>query len=131
MTNTPTAQKAGIAADPKTQGRVTPDADHDRVVMASRRADGTPDQTPDFEYIGPKDRVLAAAKQQLAEQAVSAVDVAIRGVSSDAANPGEEGSSAPDAAVQEIKDAHDKAAAAAHKRAEAEVNENHKGLGDK
>lgn len=53
--------------------------DKDRVVMASRRADGTPDQTPDFEYIGDKDVTLRATEEQLKVQAVSAADVAARG----------------------------------------------------
>lgn len=127
MPSTPTAQKVGIAAEPDTQGKVTPKADHDRVVMASRLPDGTPAQTPTFEYIGDKDVAIHAAKRQLSEQAVSAADVAIRGVTSaDAIGPGE-----PDPAVQEIKDAHEAAAKAAESRAESEVNKNHAGLGDK
>lgn len=126
--STPTAQKAGIAADPKTQGKVTPDADHDRVVMASRLPDGTPAQTSTFEFIGDKQVAIDAAKRQLTEQAVSAADVAIRGVTSETAEG--VGSSDPDAAVQEIKDAHEAAKKDAESRAESEVNKNHAGLGD-
>ena len=92
--------------------------DHDRVVMASRKPDGSPDQTPGFEYIGDKEAVLEATKEQLRQQAVSAVDTEIRGVSSDDAS----GTGEPDAYVAEIKAAHDKAAEAAEKAAEAEVN---------
>lgn len=121
---TSTAQEAGIAADPKTQGKTTPEADHDRVVMASRRADGTPAQSKDFEYIGDKETAVTAARTQLTEQAVSATDVAVRGVADVGAGDGE-----PDPAVAEIKAAHDSAAKRAEGKAESEVNANHGGLG--
>lgn len=130
-TDTPKAREADVAADPKTQGKVTPDADHDRVVMASRRADGTPDQTDPFEYIGDKDTAIAAAKVQLGQQAASAVDIAIRGVTAGPGGPGTASAGEPDPAVQEIKDAHDEAIAAAEKKAEAEVKAHHAGLGDR
>ncbi|MEO7836210.1 MAG: hypothetical protein ABIS21_01050 [Acidimicrobiales bacterium] len=84
--------------------------------MASRKADGTPDQTPDFTYIGDKQFSIDATTEQLKQQRVSAADVAARGASSD------DGDSAPDAAVQKIKDAHDKAADGAAADAESEVN---------
>ncbi len=124
---TKTATEVGIAADPKTQGKVTPEADHDRVVMASRLPDGTPAQSANWEFIGPKEDAVAAAQEQRAQQAVSAVDVAIRGVATAgaAAGVGE-----PDPAVSEIKAAHDQAAEAARKEAESEVNSHHAGLGD-
>ncbi len=128
--STPVAEKVGIAATGDSQGRVTPAADHDRVAMASRRPDGTPDQDENFEYIGPKDRVMEAAKEQLRQQRVSAVDVAIRGVQSVRSDEGV-GSSAPDPAVQEIIDAHKDAEKGAEADAEAEVNERHLGLGDR
>jgi len=130
MAKTSTAVEAGIAADPKTQGKTTPQGDHDRVVMASRRPDGTPAQTEDFEFIGPRDFAIKAAQEQRAQQAVSAVDVAIRGVTTSAQGEGNEGSSEPDPAVSEIKAAHDKAADAARKEAEKEVESRHAGLGD-
>src|SRR5688500_9687322 len=77
-------------------------ADHDRVVMASRLPDGSPHQTPDFEFIGDKEIVSDAAKRQLSEQAVSAVDVERRGVG---APPAEgEGSSELDPGVKDLKD---------------------------
>jgi hypothetical protein len=100
--------------------------DHDRIVMASRRPDGTPDQI-NPEYIGDKDTALAAAREQLAVQAVSAVDVAARGVSgrAGAAGPGE-----PDAEIKALKETQEKAAATARSRAEREVEERHQGLGD-
>lgn len=114
---------------------VVKEGDHDRIVMASRKPDGSPDQTENFEYIGDKDVAIEAAETQLAEQAVSAVDAARRGVSTDEPGidgkpGGNEGSSAPDPVVQDLKDDHEKAAAAAKKTAKAEVEAHHKGLGD-
>lgn len=126
IAKTTTAQDAGIAADPKTQGNVTPEADHDRVVMASRRPDGSPAQSDNFEFIGDKDTAISAAKTQLSEQAVSAADVAIRGVTTAGAG----GSGEPDPAVAEIQKAHESAAKKAESRAESDVNANHGGLGD-
>lgn len=38
----------------------------DRVVMASRRADGTPQQTAGFQFIGDKDDAVKGARHQLA-----------------------------------------------------------------
>ncbi|MFJ1808541.1 MULTISPECIES: hypothetical protein [unclassified Streptomyces] len=113
--NKPTAQAAAAG-------------DHDRIVMASRRADGSMDQTAP-EFIGDKDVAIAAAKKQLAEQAASAVDVAARGVSSAQAEDGT-GPAEPDPDVKALKDAQDEAAKAAEERAVREVEELHKGLGD-
>ncbi|WP_326780428.1 hypothetical protein OG481_09790 [Streptomyces longwoodensis] len=102
--------------------------DHDRIVMASRRPDGSMDQIAP-EFIGDKETTLAAAREQLAVQAASAVDVAARGVSSGPAGDGA-GDSEPDADVKALKDAQDKAVEQAAARAEREVEELHKGLGD-
>ncbi|MEU9793827.1 hypothetical protein AB0E27_24900 [Streptomyces sparsogenes] len=100
--------------------------DHDRIVMASRRADGTPDQI-NPEFIGDKDVAIAAAKEQLAQQAASAVDTAARGVSS--TPDGAAGDSEPDAEVKALKDAQDNAVEAAKDKAAREVEELHRGLG--
>ncbi|MEV6803143.1 hypothetical protein [Streptomyces sp. NPDC051132] len=100
--------------------------DHDRIVMASRRADGSLDQI-NPEFIGDKETAQAAAEQQLAEQAASAVDVAARGVTS--TRPGE-GDSEPDAEVKALKDAQDAAAEKARAKAASEVEQRHQGLGD-
>ncbi|MFD0256437.1 hypothetical protein ACFVGX_36660 [Streptomyces sp. NPDC127113] len=114
------------------QDKPTPKAaehgDHDRIVMASRKADGSMDQVRP-EFIGDKDTAIAAAKEQLSVQAVSAVDVAARGV---AAGPDADGtgSSEPDADVKALKDAQDKAVSEAEAKAEREVNSLHQGLGD-
>ena len=85
------------AANTAVQG----EGDHDRVVMLSLKADGTPDQH-NPEIIGRKEFAVEAAKEQFAQQAVAAVD------SSD-------------------KDEHEKAAKAAEKRAESVVSSLHKG----
>jgi hypothetical protein len=101
--------------------------DHDRIVMASRRADGSMDQL-NPEFIGDKDVAIAAAKEQLAQQAVSAVDVAARGVSS-APEEGE-GTSEPDAEIAALKEAQETAVKRAEGQAEREVRDLHQGLGD-
>ena len=100
--------------------------DHDRIVMASRRADGSMDQTRP-EFIGDPEVAVAAAKEQLGQQAASAVDVAARGVSS---TPEGEGSSEPDPDVAALKAAQDKAIETAESQAEREVRDLHQGLGD-
>lgn len=99
--------------------------DHDRIVMASRRADGSMDQVAP-EFIGDKDVAIAAAKEQLGQQAASAVDVAARGVSS---SPEGATTSEPDPDVKALKDAQDKAIDNAEAQAEREVNDLHQGLG--
>lgn len=98
--------------------------DKDRVVMASRLADGTPDQTPNFEYIGDKEVTLAATKTQLTEQAVSAVDVAERGVSSEPESADGSPSTGPqsDPSIGAMADLHEAAKDAAESAAESEVN---------
>ncbi len=89
---------------------------HDRVAMATRYADGTPAQTADFEYIGDRETAIAAAKTQLAQQAVSATDVAMR----TAAAATDEGNE-PDPGVSELIEAHERATKSAERAAEAEV----------
>lgn len=105
-----------VPASPATKALA--DAPQDQVVMASRRADGAPDQTPGFAYIGDKESTLAATKEQLATSAVSAVDAARhREAVAESA-----GSSDPDPTVAEDIKAKEQAAKAAEKAAEAEVN---------
>lgn len=110
----PKTQKAEVAASPATKAV---SGDHDRVVMASRRPDGTPDQTPDFTYIGDQDASVQAAKEQLRQQAVSAEDVRLRGVAG-AGGPGEE---VDDPSTAELRKAHESAAKSAERAAESEV----------
>jgi len=128
MATTPkkdSAPESGVLQDKPTPAAAE-QGEHDRIVMASRRADGSMDQYRP-EFIGDKDVALAAAKEQLAQQAASAVDVAARGVStaSEAAQRAE-----PDPDIQALKDAQNKAIEAAEARAEREVGELHQGLGD-
>lgn len=56
---------------------VTADRDHDRVVMLSRRADGTPDQHAP-ELIGPKDDAVKASAHQIAVQTNADDEAAVR-----------------------------------------------------
>lgn len=98
--------------------------DKDRVVMASRLKDGTPDQTPDFEYIGDKEATLRATEEQLKVQAVSAADVAARG----AASPAEDETNGPstgpesDPSIAALNEVHKAAEERAVKAARAEVD---------
>ncbi|MEU0716835.1 hypothetical protein ABZ498_06590 [Streptomyces lavendulocolor] len=129
MANTPRKEtpESGVLQDKPTP-KAAEHGDHDRIVMASRRPDGSMAQI-NPEFIGDKEVALAAAKEQLAVQAASAVDVAARGVTSGPAEDGT-GSSEPDADIKALKDAQDAAVKDAEARAEREVNERHQGLGD-
>lgn len=99
--------------------------DHDRVQMLSIAKDGSIDQSPDVEIIGDKDAAVAATKRQFAEIAVAAVD-AERRAELGLARTTDTGPS-PDRAIDALKAEHDKAAAAAEKKAESLVNSLHKG----
>lgn len=92
--------------------------DHDRVVALSIRSDGTLDQT-NPEIIGDKEFALEATKRQFAEIAVSAVDAEKR---AELGLAGTEDVDTSDAKIDELKKAHDAAAAAGEKQAEAVVN---------
>jgi hypothetical protein len=107
----------------KTVNPVADGGDHDRVVMLSLKADGTPDQH-NPEIIGDKDTAIEAAKVQFAQQAVSAVDVVKR---AELGLAGTEEGDTSDAKIDALKAEHDKAAAAAEKRAESVVNSLHQG----
>lgn len=112
------------ASKPAEGANITPDVEgaHDRVAMLSLKADGTPDQH-NPELIGDKDFAVEATKRQFAEQAVSAQDVAERGVS---AGSGEE-LKRQDPEIEALTKKLDKTEAAAEKRAEAVVDQLHKG----
>lgn len=97
--------------------------DHDRVVMLSLKADGTPDQL-NPEIIGDKDFALAAAQEQFAQQAVSAVDQAKR---EELGLAGSEEGDTSDAKIDALKAEHDKVADAAKKAATKVVDALHKG----
>jgi hypothetical protein len=103
-------------ADPKPVNKVDASGAHDRVAMLSLRADGTPDQVAP-EIIGDKNAAVAAAKEQFAQQAVSAVDEAQR-LEARAGS----GEVAEDPSIAEAKKVHDAAAKAAESKAESVVN---------
>lgn len=96
----------------------------DRVVMASRTADGTPVQSEGFEFIGDKEFVQAAATEQLSQINVSAEDNArAREQAAETAGAG------PDLSPEEeerIK-RHEELQKAAADQAAAEVAEKHVG----
>jgi hypothetical protein len=96
--------------------------DHDRVTMLSLRADGTPDQV-NPEIIGDKDAAIAATTEQFKQQAVSAADREIRGVSS----ADGEVSTKEDPTVEELQKAHEAAAKGADAAAKSVVESLHKG----
>ena len=94
--------------------------DHDRVQALSIRKDGTLDQSPDVEIIGDKDAALEATKEQFRQIAVSAVDAEKRAELGLAGSPDEGDTS--DGAIDALRKEHEKAEAAAEKKAEAVVN---------
>jgi len=107
-----------------TENKTNTGGDHDRVAMASRRPDGTPHQTNDFEFIGDQQVAIDAAKHQLREQAVSAKDVELRGAGTAEADAD---ASKPDPEVQKLIDAHNAVAKSAEGKAEAEVKSRSEG----
>lgn len=107
---------------PVQANKVPTHGDHDRVQMLSLKADGTADQH-NPEIIGDKEFAVAAAKRQFAEQAVSAVDVAERGVSSTSGGDDLE----QDPSVKALKEKHDAAAKASESAAEKVIGSLHKG----
>lgn len=96
--------------------------DHDRVAMLSLRADGVPDQH-NPELIGDKDFALEATRRQFREQAVSAADVAERGVTADTG--GEQLDQDPE--IAKLQQVHDQAASAAEAAADKAVEALHTG----
>lgn len=90
--------------------------DHDRVAGLSVKADGTLDQH-NPEIIIDKDAALELTRVQFAQQAVSAVDVHERGVST-----GTEEDAPQDPSIAELKDKHDAAAKSAESAADKAVS---------
>ena len=105
------------------EGTVVDTGAHDRVVALSVAKDGTLDQN-NPEIIGDKDAALEATKEQFRQIAVSAVDAEKRAELGLAGT--EEGSTA-DAAIDALRKEHEKAEAAAEKKAEQVVNSLHQG----
>ena len=104
------------------ENKVDSNGAHDRVVMLSLAADGTPAQNKP-EIIGDKDAALEAAKEQFRQQAVSAADIAVRGVTAGgvAGTP----STKEDPQVAELKKAHEAAEKAGESAAESVVKSLH------
>jgi hypothetical protein len=100
--------------------------DHDRVAMLSLRADGTPDQH-NPEIIGDVEWAKAAAREQFAQQAVSAADVRATSVPmmvvGDELKPASEAPQDPE--IEAAQKEHQKVAEAAEKAADAMVDALH------
>ena len=105
----------------KTVNKLASGGDHDRVVMLSLSADGSPDQH-NPEIIGDKDAAKAATAEQVAQQAVAALDA-----QKQAERVAAETSDTGDVLTNAAKDEADKAAADAEKRAASVVDSLHKG----
>lgn len=91
----------------------------DRVQMASRRKDGTPDQTEGYEIIGDKETAIAATAEQLAQMAAAAAA---------AENPPEDNPDevpGPSGEDLERVEANKALLASARSEAEAEVGQRH------
>lgn len=101
---------------PEQANKVPLQGDHDRVNMLSLKADGTADQH-NPEIIGDLEFAVAAAQRQFAEQAVSAVDVAERGVVS----ADRSGADTLNDTRDPLKDKHEAAAKASRAAAEKAI----------
>lgn len=106
-------------AEAKENTAVKGEGDHDRVVMLSLNADGSADQH-NPEIIGDKDAAKKAAREQFAQQAVSASESERIFEESKADEAG------PDKVIDARKKEHDKLAGAAEKQADAVVESLHK-----
>lgn len=114
-----------------------PEMPHDRVQMLSLNADGTPNQTPGVELIGDPEFAKAAAREQFAQQAVSAADFQRNQSVPMMVVGGKDGetelrpaSEAPqDPSIKEAQDEHERVAEAARKAADASVDALHPDAG--
>lgn len=103
-----------------------PVTDHDRVVMPSLYADGSLAQTPGVELIGDPEVSRTLMQQQFAQQAVSAVDVAERGVRAGGgvrSDAPAAGTVDQDPEIKSLQDKHAAAAEAARAAADAAVDD--------
>jgi hypothetical protein len=105
-------------AKPTTDKPVVKTADVDRIQALSISKDGTPDQSPGFEFID-KEVALDATKEQFRQIAVSAVDAEKR---AELGLSGNDEGDTSDAAIDALRKEHEKAEAAGEKAAEAVVN---------
>ena len=126
--NKPSANPAPSTSEGNTA--VPHQGDHDRVQMLSLRADGTPDQH-NPEIIGDPEWAKAAAREQFAQQAVSAADVRATSmpmmVVGDELKPASEAPQDPE--IEAAQKEHQKVAEAAHKAADAMVDALHADAG--
>lgn len=97
----------------------------DRVQMVSRKADGTPDQTDEFEIIGDRATAVAAAAEQLGQQRVSNEDQARARAEADEAAAAGESSLSPEEEERIAK--HRSLMESAAADAAAEVDAHHAG----
>lgn len=105
--------------------------DHDRVQMLSLRADGTPDQH-NPEMIGDEETTRRFTREQFKQQAVSAADVLVRGVTSAPMMTVDDGKGGlkqidpadlpQDPQIEAIQDEHTKVAKSAEKAADGAVD---------
>lgn len=129
--NKPSANPAPGTSEGNTA--VPHQGDHDRVQMLTLNADGTPrDHNP--EIIGDPEVAKAMAREQFAQQAVSAADVRATSVPMMVVGDGKDGtklvpaSEAPqDPSIADAQAEHAKVAEAAHKAADAMVDSLHRG----
>lgn len=113
------------STDPKTaerpsqgESKINTGGAIDRVQMASRHPDGSPNQTSGFEFVGDKESTLKAAKVQLSQQAVSNADQKIRREITEE----ETEEPALDENASKLQKAHEAASQAADKAADSEIN---------
>lgn len=121
--NPPRGQAANTAVQ-------TAHGDHDRVVMPSLYADGSLAQTPNVELIGDREVSRRLMREQFAQQAVSAADVAAKGVRStpgagltnDPAETGDVHELEQDPTVADLQARHEQVAEAARAAADKLVD---------
>lgn len=120
--------KTSTTSSTKGNTAVPHQGDHDRVQMLSLKADGTPDQH-NPEIIGDPEFAKAAAREQFAQQAVSAADVRATSVpmmtvsNDDGTTELKPASEAPqDPEIAKAQAEHEKVQEAAHKAADSMVD---------
>ena len=118
----PAAGQVGGTSEGNT---AVPVGDIDRVAMLTLNPDGTPRQTERVEMIGDPEAIKAGTAEQFRQQAVSAEDVRLRGVT---AGPGGDAEVVEqDPSIAALQEAHQSVADDATKAAEAAVDALHTG----
>lgn len=108
-----------MAENTANESNAATDGAHDRVVMLSLKADGTPDQF-NPEIVGDPEFAREAAKRQFAEQAVSAADDARLSGAPDVEQVKQ------DPGIASTQKTHQRITTAAEKRADEVVSKLHK-----